>query len=214
MRDRITGLRRVPAADLRENPKNWRTHPPEQRTALAAALDSIGLVDAVIARDTPDGLELVDGHLRADLAGDADIPVLVVDLDDAEAAAALATLDPIGALAVADLDRLADLVDGLAAPPMDYSALYGPLHVPPEPPEPPEPTAAPAGAEDEGGDKQPAFGRGKPGLSVSPRRLPTGNPDDQRSYLIHFGRTIRLSDRVAAWLGDDPPAVLEAAAPE
>ena len=129
MKDRITGLRRVPAAELRENPKNWRTHPPEQRTALAAALDSIGLVDAVIARDTPDGLELVDGHLRADLAGDADIPVLVVDLDDSEAAAALATLDPIAAMAAADTPALRRLLEDVETPAADlipWRSLYGP----------------------------------------------------------------------------------------
>ena len=34
--DRIVELRRVPAADLIPNPKNWRKHPRRQRTALQA----------------------------------------------------------------------------------------------------------------------------------------------------------------------------------
>ena len=108
------GLRRVAAGDLRPHPGNWRRHPESQRAALASMLESVGLVDAVIARETPTGLELVDGHLRADmLAGDT-VPVLVVDLDDDEAAAVLATLDPLAAMAVADDDALAALIAGAA----------------------------------------------------------------------------------------------------
>ena len=126
MRDRITDLRRVPAAELRANPANWRSHPPAQRQALAEMLDRLGVVDAVIARETPDGLELIDGHLRADLAADETLPVLVVDLDDGEAAEALATLDPLAAMATTDGESLRTLVDGLdAAPPIPYSDLYG-----------------------------------------------------------------------------------------
>ena len=85
IRDRIVDFRRVPAADLLPNPANWRTHPDEQRDALAGVLESVGIVDAVIARETPEGLELIDGHLPQEtLTGD--IPVIVVDLNDDEAA--------------------------------------------------------------------------------------------------------------------------------
>jgi hypothetical protein len=34
MRDRVQELRRVPASELRANPKNWRRHPPAQQEAL------------------------------------------------------------------------------------------------------------------------------------------------------------------------------------
>ena len=115
IRNRITELRHVRAGDLKANPKNWRKHPKAQRQALQAILDDVGYADALIARDTPDGLMLLDGHLRADLTPDATVPVLVTDLDDAEADTVLATLDPLAAMAEPDTEKLRSLVDGLAA---------------------------------------------------------------------------------------------------
>jgi hypothetical protein len=53
IKDRIVELRRVRAADLLANPKNWRRHPPEQRSALEGLLSEIGYADALIARQTP-----------------------------------------------------------------------------------------------------------------------------------------------------------------
>ena len=61
-------------------------------------LDRLGYVDAVIARETSDGLMLVDGHQRAGMSPDAQIPVLVVDRDHSEAGEVLATLDPLAAM--------------------------------------------------------------------------------------------------------------------
>lgn len=112
IRDRIKELRRVPARDLIPNQKNWRKHPKEQRAALRGVLNEIGFVGACLARELPDGsLELIDGHLRTETAGDAEIPVLIVDLDDAEAAKVLATLDPIAAMAEADAELLGSLME-------------------------------------------------------------------------------------------------------
>ena len=115
IRDRIQGLRRVPAASLRNNPRNWRTHPAAQRDALRGALTEIGYASALLARELADGsLELIDGHLRAETTPDALVPVLVLDLDEAEAAKLLATFDPLAALAGADaaaLDALLSQVD-------------------------------------------------------------------------------------------------------
>ena len=114
IRDRIVDFRRVPASSLIPNPSNWRTHPEEQRAALAGVLESVGIVDAVIARETPEGLELIDGHLRQEtLTGD--IPVIVVDLNDEEAAEVLATFDPLTALAGIDAGKLEGLLDGLTS---------------------------------------------------------------------------------------------------
>ena len=76
-------------------------------------LDRIGWIDAVIARETPDGLELIDGHLRAELDPDQEIPVLITDLNDEEAAEALATFDPLTMLAKTGRDKLAGLVGKL-----------------------------------------------------------------------------------------------------
>lgn len=117
VRDRILGLRRVPASELRAHPKNWRIHPPAQREALSEVLARVGYADAVLARPTPDGLEIIDGHLRAETTPDQDIPVLIVDLDDEEADLVLATHDPIGAMAGADADAIAALLDDLALDP-------------------------------------------------------------------------------------------------
>ena len=114
VRNRITDLRFVPANDLKADPRNWRRHPQSQRDALQAMLDRVGYADAVIARETPDGLMLVDGHLRADLEPGAEIPVLVTDLDEDEAGEVLATLDPLAAMAETDTEALQALVVGLA----------------------------------------------------------------------------------------------------
>ena len=111
IRDRVKELRRVPASELRANPANWRLHPEEQKGALQSVLDDVGFVGAVIARETPAGLELLDGHLRADVAGDEQVPVIVVDLNDEEAAKVLATYDPLSSLAKVDGDAFKQLLD-------------------------------------------------------------------------------------------------------
>lgn len=110
IKDRIKDFRRVPAESLKANPKNWRVHPPEQSMALASAFEQIGIADAVLARELPDGsLELVDGHLRAETAAGAEIPVLVLDVTEEEADTLLATLDPLAAMA----DQNASKLNGL-----------------------------------------------------------------------------------------------------
>ena len=110
MRDRVQELRRVPASELRANPKNWRRHPPAQVAALRGVLDDIGFADAVIARETPDGLELIDGHLRQEVMGDQPVPVLIVDVTEEEADKMLLTYDPLAMMAQADQDQLLDLL--------------------------------------------------------------------------------------------------------
>jgi ParB-like chromosome segregation protein Spo0J len=107
IRDRIRELRRVPASELRPNPKNWRTHPEAQANALKGLLAEVGIADAVLARELDDGtLMLIDGHLRAETLGDETVPVLVLDVDEAEADKVLATLDPLAAMAEADAAKL------------------------------------------------------------------------------------------------------------
>jgi DNA modification methylase len=107
IRDRIRELRRVPASDLRPNPKNWRTHPQAQANALRGLLSEVGIADAVLARELDDGsLMLIDGHLRAETLGEETVPVLVLDVDEAEADKVLATLDPLAAMAEADASKL------------------------------------------------------------------------------------------------------------
>jgi DNA modification methylase len=66
----------------------------------------------LIARELPDGrLMLIDGHLRAETTPDVEVPVLVLDLDEAEADKLLLTLDPLAAMAQADSDRIKSLLE-------------------------------------------------------------------------------------------------------
>ena len=59
----------------------------------------------------PDGtLELLDGHLRAETTPEMEVPVLVVDLDDREAAKLLAVHDPLAGMAEANDEALAELL--------------------------------------------------------------------------------------------------------
>ncbi len=112
VRDRIRELRRVKAGSLRPHPNNWRTHPAAQQDAVRGLLAEIGYADALLARQLPDGsLQLIDGHLRAEITPEAEVPVLVVDLDDKETAKLLALHDPLAELAEANADALADLLE-------------------------------------------------------------------------------------------------------
>lgn len=111
-RNRIKELRLVPARDLHPDPRNWRTHPKAQTSALLGMLDEVGYADAVAARETPDGLVLVDGHARQQIAAPDDlIPTLILDVDEEEAGKLLLTLDPITAMAEGDRARITALID-------------------------------------------------------------------------------------------------------
>lgn len=111
IRDRIKELRRVKASELHPNPRNWRTHPKQQLDAIRGILAEVGFAGAELARELPDGsLQLIDGHARAEIAGDAEVPVLVLDVTESEADKILATYDPIGAMAEADAVRLEELL--------------------------------------------------------------------------------------------------------
>jgi hypothetical protein len=111
IRDRIKELRRVPACELRPNPKNWRTHPPAQHDALRGVLAEIGYAGALLARELDDGsLELIDGHLRAETTPDQTVPVLVLDLSAAEADKLLATFDPLSQMAAVNAKALEQLL--------------------------------------------------------------------------------------------------------
>ena len=109
-KDRVKEFRRVPASELKANPKNWREHPPEQRKALGGVLDEVGIAGALLARETDDGLELIDGHLRTEMDDATEWPVLILDVNEAEADILLATIDPIGALASRNDAALTDLI--------------------------------------------------------------------------------------------------------
>lgn len=115
IRDRVRELRRVRAAELKPNPRNWRTHPTLQRDALRGILAEVGYADALLVRELNDGsLELIDGHLRAETTPDAIVPVLILDVNKEEAAMILATHDPLASLAETDTERLDTLLGEVA----------------------------------------------------------------------------------------------------
>ena len=114
IRDRIKELRKVKASELLPNPKNWRKHPDGQANALRGVLSEIGYADALIVYETPNGLMLIDGHLRAETTPDQEVPVLVTDLTEEEADKVLATLDPLASLASTDTVALTELLQQLS----------------------------------------------------------------------------------------------------
>jgi hypothetical protein len=114
--DRIKELRRVRAGDLIASPDNWREHPTHQQEALHKMLAGIGYADAVLARETDDGLQIIDGHLRASLDANQMVPVLVLDVDEEEARVLLLTLDPLASMASTNRDALGDLLDVVDVP--------------------------------------------------------------------------------------------------
>jgi hypothetical protein len=110
-RNRIKGLRNVPAREILANPRNWRTHPESQQAALKAILKEVGWASALVARELPDGsLMLIDGHLRADTAADEEVPVVVVDVSEDEAEKLLVSMDPLAALAESNAQALESLL--------------------------------------------------------------------------------------------------------
>lgn len=112
LRDRIRDFRRIPARDLQANTANWRQHPQFQQDALAGVLKEVGIAGALLVYESQrqGGLCILDGHLRQALTPDQEWPCLVLDVDDAEADYLLSVVDPLSALATADKDRLASLL--------------------------------------------------------------------------------------------------------
>ena len=114
-RSRIVASGSEVPEQLVANPSNWRVHPRHQREALAGSLDKVGWVRQVLV-NRRSGF-VIDGHARVALAvarKEPLVPVLYVDLDPAEERLVLATLDPIGALAGHDSDRLTALLADVA----------------------------------------------------------------------------------------------------
>ncbi|CAK0770254.1 Methyltransferase (modular protein) [Gammaproteobacteria bacterium] len=113
-RNRITGHGQEQLDAILFNPANWRIHPKDQQEALEGVLSSVGWVQDVIVNQTTG--HLVDGHLRCQVAarnGEKTIPVVYVELTEAEEALILATLDPLAAMAATDKAKLDDLMHAI-----------------------------------------------------------------------------------------------------
>jgi len=110
-KNRITSFEEVDPRTVVANPLNFRTHPAEQREALQAVMERVGVIAPVIINRASG--RLVDGHLRLDMAlqtGQTKIHAAFVDLTDEEEAEALATFDAVGDLAGLDDELLRDLL--------------------------------------------------------------------------------------------------------
>jgi ParB-like chromosome segregation protein Spo0J len=110
-RNRIVGSSEEVPGRLIANDKNWRLHTKPQREALLGAIADVGFIRSVTVNKRSG--RVVDGHLRVLLAVETHqetIPVEWVDLSPQEEAAALATLDPLSALAEADREKLGALL--------------------------------------------------------------------------------------------------------
>lgn len=104
--------RRAPV-ELVPNPRNWRTHPREQRRALAGALGEVGWVVEVLVNQTT-GI-VVDGHLRIELAlsrHEPTVPVTYIELTEEEERLVLTSRDPLSAMATAEQEQLASVLAG------------------------------------------------------------------------------------------------------
>jgi len=114
IKNRIVGSGEEQLDQIMFNPRNWRIHPLSQQDALKGVLEEVGWVQQVIVNKRTGNL--IDGHLRCQLAareGAVTIPVVYVDISEAEEELILTTLDPIGAMAVADKEKLDELMQGI-----------------------------------------------------------------------------------------------------
>jgi hypothetical protein len=114
IKNRVKELRHVPAKELQLSGNNWRVHNDEQRQVMTELINTVGFASAIIARETDDGkLEVIDGHLRQEIAEDEEVPVLVLDLNEEEAKYLLATFDPVSDLASGDIDKFQILLNNI-----------------------------------------------------------------------------------------------------
>lgn len=105
--NKIVGHGEENPEQLLAHPYNFRVHPKNQQDALLGAIGDIGFLRSVTVNKTTG--HILDGHLRVTLAlrtGQTAIPVEYVELTEAEEAEALATIDPLAALATVDAAKL------------------------------------------------------------------------------------------------------------
>lgn len=113
-KNRIVGQGVKRASEFLAHPDNWRVHPQHQRDAVRGSLDELGWIQQVIENKTTG--RLIDGHERIWQAldhDDAEVPYLLVELSEDEERLALATLDPLAALAQTDIVKLKALTANL-----------------------------------------------------------------------------------------------------
>ena len=112
IKNRVKGLIHLRPEEIEKNPKNWRRHPEEQRGALRAVLEKVGIASACLVYKNKAGkYQLIDGELRTTEISEQPIPCLELDVSDGEADILLASIDSISSLADTDDVALQQLLD-------------------------------------------------------------------------------------------------------
>ena len=125
-KSRIVGEANVDPRTLIPNPQNWRIHPRTQQRAMSGTLDTLGWIQRVVVNKRTG--HIVDGHLRIEMAmenKECSVPVCYVDLSEDEERLALATFDPLSAMAETDARMFAALTMNLTT---ENDALDALLH--------------------------------------------------------------------------------------
>jgi hypothetical protein len=136
-KNRIVGYGQIDVEDALAHENNWRIHAMSQQEEMRGILETIGVIqNIIINKRTSDawpvgdrGVEtMIDGHMRIALAmrhGQQTLPVTYVDLDPGEEAIALATFDPIGALAGSSREQLDAVLREIETDNTDVQKLLG-----------------------------------------------------------------------------------------
>lgn len=107
-KNRIVRHGEQPASQFTANALNFRRHPNQQREALRGSLSELGWIQSVVVNKTTGNV--IDGHARIEEALSLDehslVPFVEVEISEAEEKLALATFDPISAMATADKEVL------------------------------------------------------------------------------------------------------------
>ena len=96
---------------------------------MAGVLDEVGFVQPVVINRRTN--KLLDGHMRVQIAlsqGQPTVPAVYVDVSEEEESLILATLDPIGALAVPDANVLNDVLGNISSTNVDIMTFLDGLH--------------------------------------------------------------------------------------
>ena len=124
--NRIIGSGVINPKDIKKNPQNWRKHPASQGKALDEVLGTVGWIQEVIINKTTGNL--IDGHLRVETAiknNETEIPVKYVELTEDEERIALATFDPISAMAEQDSAMLKELLADIESEAVNMAQFFG-----------------------------------------------------------------------------------------
>lgn len=111
-KNRIVGYTEEQPEQLLAHYANTNNHTNEQREALKALLEDVGIVQNVIVNDRTG--RLVDGHLRIEEAITADlkkIPVTHIDVSEEEETKIILFLDPIARLAYPNQENIELLLE-------------------------------------------------------------------------------------------------------